>query len=272
MSDDHAASKTDENEANPAPQSPASQQSAPEQAAPEQAAPEQAAPEQAGPEQAAPEPSPPEQTAEQPSTTDPAATSPATGASEAAKPASKLARGSGPLAARGQGMAKPASPAVNKEVLAASTSTPPPGKAKKPKKKHPRPRVAGDKPEQPKPARSPEAAAKVMVPNQRQALSDDIQAELDAELAAADVDAMLSGPAGMPDRKEPLAEGATVQGQVLKIHNDSVYIALGGPDEGAVAFDQFSEEPAVGSTVEVIVRGINKEDGLYSLSLPRRRD
>ncbi|MCG8651676.1 MAG: S1 RNA-binding domain-containing protein, partial [Pirellulales bacterium] len=84
----------------------------------------------------------------------------------------------------------------------------------------------------------------------------------------ADVETMLSGAAGLPDRKEPLAEGARVHGQVLKIHDDNVFVSLGGPDEGFVPFEQFKEEPSPGDSVEVVVRGVNSEDGLYILSLP----
>jgi small subunit ribosomal protein S1 len=253
MSDDNAASQTDDNEVNPAAQ--ASEQTGEQSKNLEQTAVEGAA-------QSAPQS--PEQSAPQ----SPDQSAPQSPAPAAAAPLSKLARSGGPLAARGQGVAKPASPAVDTKALEATGGGLTEQKADKPKKKHPRPRVSGDKPEQPKSSPSPTRVAKVTVPNQRQALSDDIQAELEAELAAADVDAILSGPAGMPDRKEPLDDGAHVQGQVLKIHNDSVFVALGGPDEGAVPFDQFKEEPAIGSTVDVIVRGVSREDGLYSLSLP----
>jgi small subunit ribosomal protein S1 len=72
----------------------------------------------------------------------------------------------------------------------------------------------------------------------------------------------------MANRAEPLTEGASVQGQVLKIHDDNVFIALGGPDEGVVAFEQFEQEPAIGDSIEVLVRGISREDGLYALGLP----
>ncbi len=188
-------------------------------------------------------------------------------------PLGKLVRGSGPLAARGLGIAKPASPTVSPEALAnAGTDTAPEqDKTKqKPKKpKHPRPRVAGDKPETPQAAETrPSESKRVAIPNLRESLSDDIQAELEAELAAADVEAMLSGSAGMADRSEPLEDGQTVAGQVLKIHDDSVFVALGGPDEGVVPLIQFKEEPVAGQTVDVIVRGVSREDGLFALSLP----
>ncbi len=161
-------------------------------------------------------------------------------------------------------MAKPSSPQVSADQVAAQQ------KAKPKKKPKPRPRLSGEKPaaeSEPKP--QPQASKKVAVPNLRQQLPSDVQAELDATLADADVEAILSGAAGMPDRDEPLAEGARVHGQVLKIHDDSVFVSLGGPDEGSVPFVQFTDaEPAPGDSVEVLVRGFNSDDGLYLLSLP----
>lgn len=110
---------------------------------------------------------------------------------------------------------------------------------------------------------------KVSVPNLRQPLSDDLQAELEAELASADVDSLLSSPAGLSKNNE-LEEGQKVRGKVLKIDDESVYVSLGGPNEGAISKLQFTEEtlPAVGSSVEVIVRGFNNADGLFNLVVP----
>ena len=200
---------------------------------------------------------------------DTSATAAVTPTSKPAGPLAKRARGTGPLAARGLGVAKPASPSVSTEDLEAASeqeANKPGTGAGKQKKSKPRPRVAGDKPRAKRPQPAP--TTKVAIPNTRHALPDDIQAELDAELAAADVEEMLSGSAGMANRTEPLSEGASVQGKVLKIHDDNVFIALGGPDEGVVAFEQFEQEPAIGDTVEVLVRGISREDGLYALGLP----
>ncbi len=188
----------------------------------------------------------------------------------------KIVRGSGPLAARGLGVAKPSSPTTSTDQLAKATGTAPPKTKSEQTKdrsgqstKHPRPRLAGESSE---PAARPpdqtKAKTKVAVPNRRDSLPDDIQAELDAQLASADVEGMLGGSAGMPDRKEPLEEGARVHGQVLKIHEDSVFVGLGGPDEGFVPLLQFEEEPVADQSIEVIVRGISSADGLYILSLP----
>jgi small subunit ribosomal protein S1 len=192
-------------------------------------------------------------------------------------PLSKLARGSGPLAARGLGVAKPASPAVDPAKLAEADAKKG-DRPKQKKKKPPRPRLAGERgdgpsseastPEAARPSGPAERPGKISVPNTRQSLPDDIQAELDAALASADVEAMLAGSAGSSVRKEPLVEGARVHGQVLKIHDDNVFVSLGGPDEGVVPFEQFKVEPKPGDSVEVIVRGMNREDGLFALSLP----
>ncbi len=121
-------------------------------------------------------------------------------------------------------------------------------------------------PEPPKPPVAP----KLTLPNLRQPLGGDLQAELDRELAAAmELEDFLGGSAGMASRKEPLEDGQRVHGIVLKIDEDSVFVALGGPDEGVVPFIQFTAaEPVPGDAVEVIVRGISKADGLYQLTLP----
>lgn len=189
---------------------------------------------------------------------------------------SSAVRPSGPLAARGLGVAKPASPHASTDAIEKAAASKGregkgrPGDQAKGQKKAPRPRLGGEKPSsaQPQADRDQPRIGKVAVPNRRGALADDIQAELDAQLADTDIESFLSGPVGMPDREEPLEDGVRVHGQVLKIHDENVYVSLGGPDEGAVPFEQFKEEPAPGSSVEVIVRGINNEDGLYILSLP----
>ena len=195
---------------------------------------------------------------------------PAEEATEAKTNRPNVARGSGPLAMRG--INKPASPSVDPSKLQ-------PGKSSvdgKKKKKAPRPRLGGEKNKMEDgradggtvvPVAQPRRS-KISVPTVRQALPDDVQAELDQLLGDDDFDGMLAGPAAESVKKNPIEDGTRVQGIVLKIHADDVFISLGGPDEGVVPFEQFKEEPTIGSPVEVIVRGLNREDGLFSLSLP----
>ncbi|MEM6689272.1 MAG: S1 RNA-binding domain-containing protein [Planctomycetota bacterium] len=195
---------------------------------------------------------------------------------EAGADSKPVARGSGPLAARGLGIKKPTSPSVSTEDFEKAEQQ----EAKKRKnKKAPRPRLGGEreKKKEAEPNADDAAPAKpkfspkrgrVAIPNRRSGLDDDLQAELDSQLAGTDVDEMLGGMAGMADRKDGLAEGTRVHALVLKIQDDSVFVSLGGPDEGVVPFEQFETEPKAGDTFEVVVRAMNSDDGLYVLSLP----
>lgn len=136
--------------------------------------------------------------------------------------------------------------------------------------------------DQPRPAavrapRQPEAApaapprpAKLSVPNLRQPLPGDIQAELERELAqAAELEAFLGGSAGMTARKAPLEDGQRVHATVLKADDDGVFVSLGGPDQGVVPLDQFPGDlPEAGASIEVIVRGLSAAESLYQLNIP----
>lgn len=118
--------------------------------------------------------------------------------------------------------------------------------------------------------KQPPRAPKPAVPNVRQPLSVDLQAELERELASAvDLEAFLAGNAGMALRKEPLEDGQRVHATVLKSDEDGVFVALGGPDQGVIPLEQFSADPpAPGTPLEVIIRGLSKADGLYQLTIP----
>jgi small subunit ribosomal protein S1 len=232
-------------------------------------------------------------------------------------PLAAVIQGKGPLAARGLGISKPASPAAKPASPAAKPASPsakPSSPNAKPSGGRPSPAKATDAPTSTDPVQdaaadaapsmgssndsprrdekkkqgpkgprlagqsddaanskplAPERQSKVPVPNLRQGLSDDLMAELERELAGANVDEFLGGSAGMANRKGALEDGQRVHGTILKIHDDSVFVALGGPDEGVVAFANFTgAEPKPGDAVEVIVRGINRADGLYILTLP----
>ncbi len=59
-----------------------------------------------------------------------------------------------------------------------------------------------------------------------------------------------------------------VKAAVTKIHEDNVFVKLAGQSEGVAALHHFKEAPKEGDLVEVIVRGLNKDDGLYELAVP----
>ncbi|WP_417746101.1 S1 RNA-binding domain-containing protein [Rosistilla oblonga] len=114
---------------------------------------------------------------------------------------------------------------------------------------------------------APPPKPRISVPSKRAPLSDDLEEMLARELDGSGLEEILGGQAGMPMR-EALTEGQRVQGRVIKKSVDAVFVSLGGPDEGAVAFEQFKEEPEIGAMIEVIVRGFNNDDGMYMLALP----
>lgn len=113
----------------------------------------------------------------------------------------------------------------------------------------------------------PAVAPKVEVPSTRQALSADMESEIDAVLAGGDLDALLVGDSMLQVGHE-LNEGQRVQGKVIKAEEEFVFVSLGGPNEGIVPTLQFEEAPAAGAAMEVVVRGYIAQEGLYELTLP----
>lgn len=113
----------------------------------------------------------------------------------------------------------------------------------------------------------PAVAPKVEVPSVRQALSPDLEDELNAALGGADLDSMLIGDESL-QVGHSLTEGQRISGKVVKSRDEFVFISLGGPNEGMLPSAQFEEEPEPGAQVEVIVRGYSQEEQLYELTLP----
>lgn len=77
----------------------------------------------------------------------------------------------------------------------------------------------------------------------------------------------MIGDTSLPARAE-FESGSRYEARVIKIHQDNVFVSLGGPDEGVIPLLQFTDMPQVDQTLNVIVRGFNTADGLYDLTLP----
>ena len=95
--------------------------------------------------------------------------------------------------------------------------------------------------------------------------SDDIDAEIEAALGGLSMDEIVTKSETVEVELEP---NTRVKGVVTKIHNDNVFFKLNGQFEGVATLHHFKNPPAEGDLVEVIVRGVNKEDGLYELAVP----
>ncbi len=109
-------------------------------------------------------------------------------------------------------------------------------------------------------------AAKVLVPNLRQR-SDELESELDAAMIDADLNGLMIG---SPDLAvgRAIEDGSRHRCRIIKIHQDSVFVSLGGPDEGVIPLLQFTDMPQVDQLVDCLVRSFNNEDGLYELAIP----
>ncbi len=109
-------------------------------------------------------------------------------------------------------------------------------------------------------------APKVTVPNLR-LRSTELEEELEAAMQDADLNGLMIGEANLAVGRA-IEDGSRQRGKIIKIHQDSVFVSLGGPDEGVIPLLQFTDMPQVDTVVDVLVRSFNREDGLYELALP----
>jgi len=95
--------------------------------------------------------------------------------------------------------------------------------------------------------------------------SDDVDAEIEAALSDISMDDVVDKTEAADSEIEP---NTRVKAAVTKVHEDNVFVKLSGQYEGVATLHHFKEEPKEGDLVEVIVRGLSKEDGLYELAVP----
>ena len=108
---------------------------------------------------------------------------------------------------------------------------------------------------------------KVPVPSIRDSLPPDLEQEIDAALGDATLDELVSLGAA-EDVGELLDTDSRCRATVIKIHGDNVFFSLGGRDQGVASVRQFKEPPLVGAQLEIVVTGINADDGLYEVTVP----
>lgn len=78
----------------------------------------------------------------------------------------------------------------------------------------------------------------------------------------------------MVDQDQPEAPAAAVapgdpqmaKGKIVAIHDDDVFVDLGGKSQGVVPLTQFKEPPELGSEMEFVVEGVLGDEGLVKLS------
>lgn len=118
-------------------------------------------------------------------------------------------------------------------------------------------------PEPEGPARS---AGRAAVPNLRERLTPELEAEFDRAIGGESLDALLAADAlaGQPG----LEPEARVTGRVMAVRRDDVFVELGQREQGVVPLTKFEQPPAPGETIDVVVQRFNAEDGVYELGLP----
>ena len=110
------------------------------------------------------------------------------------------------------------------------------------------------------------ARPKVPPPSRRDKLTPDLEDAFQSALAGASMDELLGETP--PIIPEALEVDAKHQATVVKIHGDNVFCSIDGRNQGVVSLRQFEEPPTIGSTLEVVIRGFQAEDGLYELTVP----
>lgn len=105
----------------------------------------------------------------------------------------------------------------------------------------------------------------VPVPNRRQR-SEELEAEVEAALGGMSLDELVA--ADIKTDANRLENGTAHRGQVVDVHADDVFFALGGKNQGVASLRTFVEPPNAGDMIDVIVTGYSAEDNLYLLSIP----
>ena len=105
----------------------------------------------------------------------------------------------------------------------------------------------------------------VPIPNRRQK-SEELEAEVEAALGGISLDKIVEG--DLKTASERLENESRHRAQVVEVHGDDVFFALGGKNQGMASVRSFPTPPNPGDMIDVIVTGLNTEDNLYSLAIP----
>lgn len=131
---------------------------------------------------------------------------------------------------------------------------------------------SGSKPVRAKPqrefageSRDPRPVKTTPVPNVRQALEPEDELELAAAMGEQSLDEMLDPTTSQKTGAEIEPE-TRLDGKVLMIHGDDVFVDLGGRNQGVLSFRLLPTEPAIGDTLQVVIQRYSAEDELYQVS------
>ena len=99
-------------------------------------------------------------------------------------------------------------------------------------------------------------------------VSPDLQDEIDEALGDFSMDQLVDADSA----GQPIAEGLETESRhvavVEKIHRENIFFRLPGRNQGVAAAKQMRELPELGTEMEVVIVGLNRDDGLYELTIP----
>ncbi|MCC6125274.1 MAG: S1 RNA-binding domain-containing protein [Pirellulales bacterium] len=113
----------------------------------------------------------------------------------------------------------------------------------------------------------PPASGHFPPPNIRDQLTPDLEAEFEQALGDASLDDLMAGGSAPTDEVQ-LEPDTKLAAKIIAIRKDDVFVELGSREQGILPLHIFTAPPAIGGTLQVIVQKLNREDGLYELSLP----
>jgi len=109
-------------------------------------------------------------------------------------------------------------------------------------------------------AREERVSHAVPIPNLRQR-SEELEAEVEAALGGVSLDEIVKG--DLKTDANRLENGSRHRAQVVDLHGDDVFFALGGKNQGITSARNFAEPPKPGDMIDVTVTGYNSEDNFY---------
>jgi small subunit ribosomal protein S1 len=109
--------------------------------------------------------------------------------------------------------------------------------------------------------------SKIEPPNLRAALPPDLEEELAESLGDLSLEEMLAQDNRSAAAAQALEQDARVNGRVVRVHRDNIFVELPGMNQGAIPVKHFADAwPEPGTVLDVIVGRFNADEGLYELS------
>jgi small subunit ribosomal protein S1 len=93
-----------------------------------------------------------------------------------------------------------------------------------------------------------------------------LEAEVEAALGGVSLESIVA--ADIKTDANRLENGTQHRAQVVDLHGDDVFFALGGKNQGITSVRNFAEAPKPGDMIDVTITGYNMEDNLYQVSVP----